>query len=126
AGRAVAAALSHAGARVTLVNRGQERGQLAVQLLGLPFVSLSKFTATGYAIVVNATPVGRDDGEQPFEIEELSADAVVVDLVYGSKPTPLVANTLERGRVVIDGREVLLTQVRRQFRLMTDKKMPVG
>lgn len=126
AGRAVAAALSNAGARVTLVNRGQERGQLAVRLLGLPFVPLSNFTPKGYAIVVNATPVGRDDGEKPFKVEELSADAVVVDLVYGSKPTPLMANALERGNVVIDGREVLLTQVRRQFRLMIGRKMPTG
>jgi 3-dehydroquinate dehydratase/shikimate dehydrogenase len=123
-GRAVAAALDHAGAEVTLVNRGLERGRLAVRLLGLPFVPLAEFTAEGYAIVVNATPVGRDDGQVPFDVKRLSSDAVVVDLVYGSKPTPLAERSLARGLRLIDGRDVLLTQVHRQFQLMTGRAMP--
>lgn len=124
AGRAVAAALDQAGARVTLVNRGRERGHLAVRLLGLPFVPLSDFSADGFSIVVNATPVGRDDGRIPFAVEGLNEDAVVVDLAYGSSPTPLIASAVAQGRVAIDGREVLLIQVRRQFYLMTGKEMP--
>jgi 3-dehydroquinate dehydratase/shikimate dehydrogenase len=124
AGRPMAAALAQAGAEVTLVNRGLERGQLAVRLLGLPFVPLSEFRVEGFSIVVHATPVGRDDDQLPFEIEKLSEDAVVVDLVYSSKPTPLVTGARARGRIAIDGREVLLTQVLRQFRLMTGRDMP--
>jgi len=124
AGRAVAAGLNQAGAHVTLVNRGPERGRLAVELLGLPFVPLSRFTVDGFSIVVNATPVGRDDAQMPFQIEELGEDAIVVDLVYGSGPTPLVEKALSRGFVVIDGREVLLTQVQHQFTLMTGREMP--
>ena len=124
-GRAMAAALDQAGARVVLVNRGLERGRLAVELLGLPFVRLSEFSAEGLSIVVNATPVGRDDGEMPFRVEGLSRDAVVVDLVYGSARTPLVEKAMAQGRTAIDGREVLLTQVRRQFQLMTGEEMPL-
>jgi 3-dehydroquinate dehydratase / shikimate dehydrogenase len=123
-GRAVAAALDQAGADVTLVNRGRERGRLAVRLLGLPFVPLSEFTPEEDAIVVNATPVGRDDGKLPFEVDHLSDEAIVVDLVYGSRPTPLVQRSSARRLHVIDGREVLLTQVRRQFQLMTGRTMP--
>ena len=48
---------------------------------------------------------------------------MVIDLVYGSRPTPLVGSTLAREQTVIDGRDVLLTQVLRQFRLMTGKEM---
>ncbi|MEW6209841.1 MAG: type I 3-dehydroquinate dehydratase [Acidobacteriota bacterium] len=124
AGRAVAAALDEAGAEVTLVNRGRERGHLAVRLLNLPFVPLSDFSADGFSIVVNATPVGRDDGQMPFSIDGLSEDAVIVDLAYGSSATPLIASALARGQAAIDGREVLLIQVRRQFHLMTGKEMP--
>ena len=126
AGRAISAALEQAGASVTMVNRGMERGRHAVRLLHLPFVPLADFNVAGYDIVVNATPVGRDDGALPFEIEDLSAEAVVVDLVYGAEPTPLAAGVRARGQVMIDGREVLLTQVLRQFRLMTNREMPVG
>lgn len=124
AGRAIAAALVRSGAGVTLVNRGAERGRYAARLLGLPCVALSDFDAEGYDIVVNATPVGRDDGDVPFRVESLGGEAVVIDLVYGSGPTPLVGSTLARDGVVIDGRDVLLTQVLRQFRLMTGMEMP--
>jgi len=58
------------------------------------------------------------------EAVEWLKDAVVVDLVYGSRPTPLVSSALEMGRAVIDGREVLFVQVRRQFELMTGREMP--
>jgi 3-dehydroquinate dehydratase/shikimate dehydrogenase len=126
AGRAISAALDQAGASVTMVNRGLERGERAVELLGLPFVPLSEFNVEGYSILVNATPVGRDDGEMPCDVEGLSEDAVVIDLVYGKQPTPLAERTLALGRSLIDGREVLLTQVLRQFRLMISREMPIA
>lgn len=126
AGRAIATALAQSEAGVTLVNRGAERGHYAAQLLGFPYIPLSGFSAEGYDIVVNATPVGRDDGEVPFNIDTLSSETAVIDLVYGSAPTPLVAGAMERGLPVIDGREVLLTQVLHQFRLMTDEEMPAS
>ena len=126
AGRAIAAALDQSGAQVTLVNRGQERGSFAAQLLGLPYVPLLNFDAEGYHVVVNATPVGRDDDASPFKLETLADEAVVIDLVYGSRPTPLVSNSVGLGRTVIDGRDVLLTQVRRQFQIMTGREMSAG
>lgn len=123
AGRAIAAALAASGAWVTLINRGPERGEYAASLLSLPYEPLLDFDAKGYDIVVNATPVGRDTDEAPFRLERLNSDALVIDLVYGSRPTPLVDSTLARCQVAIDGRDVLVTQVRNQFRLMTGKEM---
>jgi 3-dehydroquinate dehydratase / shikimate dehydrogenase len=125
AGRAIAAALVQSGAGVTLINRGAERGEHAAALLKLPYIPLRDFNAEGYDIVVNATPVGRDTDEAPFEVEQLNNGAVVIDLVYGSRPTPLVDTTRARQQLAIDGRDVLVTQVSQQFRLMTGKNMPV-
>ncbi len=124
AGRAIAAALQQAGAQVTLVNRGRERGELAVKLLGLPFVSLADFQPAGFSLLVNATPVGREDDSIPFGIDTVHASATVVDLVYGTRPTPLVERMAARGGSVIDGYDVLLSQVRKQFSLMTGREMP--
>jgi 3-dehydroquinate dehydratase / shikimate dehydrogenase len=124
AGRAIAAALVESGAGVTLINRGAERGEHAAALLGLDYVPLPDFDAHGYDIVVNATPVGRDTDEIPFKIERLNNEAVVIDLVYGSRPTPLIGGTRARRQVAIDGRDVLLTQVRHQFQMMTGREMP--
>ena len=123
AGRAIAAALVASGAGVTLINRGAERGEHAATLLGLQYVPLREFNAEGYDIVVNATPVGRDTNDVPFELARLNDDAVVIDLVYGSRPTPLVDTVRARSQVAIDGRDVLVTQVRHQFRMMTGKEM---
>jgi 3-dehydroquinate dehydratase / shikimate dehydrogenase len=124
AGRAIAAALAKSGAGVTLINRGAKRGRHAAELLGLSYVPLTDFSAEGYDIVVNATPVGRDDNDAPFELGTLKEEVVVIDLVYGSNPTPLVKNSRSREQVVIDGRDVLLTQVVQQFLMMTGNEMP--
>ena len=126
AGRAVAAALEQEGAAVTLVNRGEERGEHAVRLLGLPFAPLAGFEAAGFQLLVNATPIGRDGSEMPFDLEALSDDAVVIDLAYGRNPTPLVEQARSRGLITIDGKEVLVIQVGRQFRMMIGRDMPDG
>ena len=126
AGRAVAAALKDAGAHVTLVNRSMDRGNRAGMLLGLPFVALSEFQAKGFTLLINATPSGRQNDGPPFAIESLNSDAVIIDLAYGANPTPLVSGILARGGTVIDGYDVLLRQVRKQFRLMVGREMPHG
>jgi len=124
AGRAVAAALQQSGIDVTLVNRGKERGIRATQLLGLPFVPLSEFEAQGFTLLVNATPIGREDDSLPFAIHSLNHDTVVVDLAYGTRPTPLVSGMHARSVTVIDGHDVVLTQVRKQFEMMVGLEMP--
>jgi 3-dehydroquinate dehydratase/shikimate dehydrogenase len=126
AGRAIARALVQSGAGVTLINRGPERGNHAAELLGLPYIPLLDFDAAGYDIVVNATPVGRDSDEAPFKLDKLNDEAIVIDLVYGARPTPLIANTLAHEQIAIDGRDVLLTQVLCQFQMMTGQEMPTA
>jgi 3-dehydroquinate dehydratase / shikimate dehydrogenase len=124
AGRAVAVALQQSGCNVTLVNRGLRRGQYAVSLLNLPFVPLSEFHADGFDVIVNATPVGKENDGFPFVIDTLSSNTLVIDLAYGAQPTPLVSAVQACGGTAIDGYDVLLTQVRRQFQLMTGLEMP--
>ena len=121
AGRAAAAGLQQAGGKVTLVNRGLERGLYASSLLSLPFVPLAEFSAREFSLVVHATPLQH---EIPFATDELRDGAVVVELVYGAVPTPLMTATAARGGVAIDGREVLLVEAQRQFQMMTGLPMP--
>jgi shikimate 5-dehydrogenase len=44
--------------------------------------------------------------------------------VYAEGTTPLVASARARGATVVDGREVLMIQVMRQFARMTGYTMP--
>jgi len=122
-GRAIAAALHQAGAAVTLVNRGLERALLAVHVLRLPFIPLADFAADRYALVVNATPVGRS-GDRLSALDHLRGDAVVIDLVYGARPTPLIAAMRAEGHIAVDGKEILMRQAMSQYRLMTGQDMP--
>lgn len=121
AGRAAAAGLRQAGGKVTLVNRGLERGRYAASLLRLPFVPLAQFSAREFSLVVHATPLQH---EIPFAADGLRDGAVVVELVYGAVASPLMTATVARGGVAIDGREVLLVEAQRQFQLMTGRSMP--
>jgi 3-dehydroquinate dehydratase / shikimate dehydrogenase len=126
-GRVTAAALVEAGAEVTLVNRGFDRGMWAGRLLGLPFVPLQEFSLRGFSALINATPVGRDGEEMPLDLKNLDSGSLVVDLVYRRKgATPLAASAQALGHQVIEGRKVLLAQVMRQYCLMTGEHMPQG
>jgi 3-dehydroquinate dehydratase / shikimate dehydrogenase len=124
-GRVTAAALVEAGAEVTLVNRGFDRGRWAGHLLGLPFVPLPEFSLRGFSILVNATPVGRNGEELPVDLKGLDPGSLVVDLVYRRKgATPLATAAQALSHKVVDGRKVLLGQTMRQYLLMTGEPMP--
>lgn len=125
AGRAAVVGLHGAGARVTLVNRDEERGRHTAHELGVPFRPLAGFDPAGYRVLVQATSLGRDEADPlPFDPARLVPGALVVDLVYGEAPTPLLAAVAARGRGTVDGREVLLEQAAGQFQCMTGQALP--
>ncbi len=122
AGRSIAAELSAHGATVTLVNRGSARGRYASLLLGLPWIPLRRFSARGFDLVVNATPLAR---ELPFDPAELGPGSVIADLAYiAGEPTALIEAGRQRDLVAIDGRKVLAAETGAQFRLMTGRPLP--
>lgn len=122
-GRAAAAGLSQAGAEVTLVNRGTRRGLRATRLLGLPFVPLRDFDPRPYDVVIHATPV---TDSVPFEIDGLAAGTVIFDLNYRATETPLIAAAQAAGHMTIDGRQMLLVELARQFQQMTGRGLPAA
>ncbi len=64
----------------------------------------------GAMLVVNATPVGMSDGTLPFPIADLTPRAVIIDLVYGKRGTPLTRAAAEAGFVASDGTDMLVEQ----------------
>jgi len=124
AGRVVAASFVTAGADVLLMNRGAARARFASRLVGVAHLPLADVDLDRFDLVVNATPVGSRNGEQPFRLRGGRAAAVVVDLTYGQAPTSLVLAARALGAVAIDGFEVLRAQVHEQYRMLTGTTMP--
>ncbi len=120
AGKAAAVGLQTAGADVTLVNRGEERGRRASMELRLPFIPLAALDPGDFRILIQATALGSREGDElAFDPARLAAGAAVADMVYGAEPTRMVREARAAGVLAIDGREILLHQALDQFRLMT-------
>ena len=78
------------------------------------------------AVVVNATPAGRDGAPSPWlEALRAPAGALAVDLPYGDAPTFLEQLAASRRWEYAGGREVLLYQGVAQFAAMNAVAPPV-
>jgi shikimate dehydrogenase len=82
-----------------------------------------------YAIVVNTTSVGLRD-EDPFVQLPLDPGGfdgqVVVDMVYGDRPSRLLEVAKETGAYTVDGLEVLLQQGARSLEIWTGLPAPLA
>lgn len=121
AGRAAALALADCGADPMLVNRDPHRGHTVAKILGFDFAPLDEFRANGYSLLVHATPM---TDQVPFQLDELTDDALVVDMVYAPEETAVSTVARERGLAVVDGWEVLLADASCQFHFMTGQHPP--
>jgi shikimate dehydrogenase len=127
AARAVVWALLREGAAVEVWNRTERRSANLCEELGGDPVSAPN--QDDYELLVQTTAVGLR-GEDPFE--ELPLDAgrfapgqVVVDLVYGRKPSRLLAAAEAAGAAVVDGIEVLVRQGALSLRIWTGREAPL-
>lgn len=118
--RAIAAALRGAGARVTLYNRGAQRGAAAASAVGVAFAPLADLARAPWDVLVNATPLGRG-GEEVLPATALKGRAVL-DAAYAPRETPLVAAARAAGLAVADGVDLLAAQAALQFERMCGRR----
>jgi len=124
AARAAIWALADVGAKVDVWNRTAERGEAVAAELGARAVVEPR--TTDYALIVNTTAVGLA-GEDPFEHLPLAAASfasgqVVVDMVYGEEPSPLLAAAAAAGAATVDGLEMLVQQGALSLRIWTGEE----
>jgi shikimate dehydrogenase len=120
--RAVVAGLTERGAReIRIINRSPERAQKLASDLGPPVITLpweSRHDALAdAALVINSTSQGMP-GQPPLELslDKLPAAAVVSDIIYIPKETPLLAAARLRGNKTVNGLGMLLNQARPAFK----------
>ena len=120
--RAVLVALAERGAReIRLVNRTPARAQLLARELGGPIRAVPwddrHAALAGAAMLVNTTNQGML-GEPPLELalDALPTSALVSDIIYIPRETPLLAAARRRGNPTVNGLGMLLHQARPAFR----------
>jgi 3-dehydroquinate dehydratase/shikimate dehydrogenase len=127
ASRAAAFALVRAGARVIVLARRPGQAAEVAAATGCAAAGLDALPGLPWDVLVNATPVGSGacPGETPVPASALRPGAVVFDMVYEPRETPLLAVARARGCVVIDGVEMLVAQAVGQFEAWTRQPAPV-
>ncbi len=113
AARAVGRALAASGTRVLLAARREASRKAVCQALGLIAVDwAARHEALGGVdLVVNATPIGQNDGASPLEsLDAAHEGTLVYDLVYAPPVTPLLEAARRRGLAVRGGLGMLAAQ----------------
>jgi shikimate dehydrogenase len=122
AARAIGVELALAGvARITVANRGKDRGHELAALLSertkvkvdyVPWQGRFKVPAES-DVVINATSIGLFpdvDAELPLDVQTLRPQMVVADVIPNPPRTRLVRSAADRGCRVIDGLGMLVNQ----------------
>lgn len=124
AGGAAAAACRAApvGALYLAARRPEAVSELEHRL-GRELIALRWGTAVVEATVVNATPLGMRGETLPPRVVALAG--ALIDLAYGSEPTPAVREAAACGIPVVDGIRFLTEQAADSFRLWTGREAPV-
>jgi shikimate dehydrogenase len=132
AAKAIAAALLDAGVPDLIVlNRTEARAEALAEALGAGITvgawSERAACLAGANLLVNSTTQGMQG--QPalaLALDDLAADAVVMDAVYTPLLTPLLAAAKDRGNLIVDGLGMLLHQARPGFIAWFGREPVVG
>jgi shikimate dehydrogenase len=130
AARAVAIAMSDAGADVTIAaRRRSEADQVAALAANARTIAFDAVAIdaelTDATILVNATPVGREGDTLPLDATRLGQGHVVVDLIYHPETTPLVRSARDRGAKAFNGTGMLVHQAALSFEAWTGVAAPI-
>ena len=132
AARAVVAALIGAGARVLVLNRTIMKARSLAAAFGARAEGLD---AAGFELerdfsdlVVQTTSAGMSPLHDVDPAPDLgfSGRETVYELVYTPRKTRFLSRALKAGCRVVEGRQMLLAQATRQFRLFTGVDFPVS
>jgi len=119
--RAVLVSLVDQGAReIRLVNRSPERAQALARELGAPIKALAwndrHVALEGVAMLINTTSQGMaGQAALDLALSKLPTSALVSDIIYVPRETPLLTAARLRGNPTVNGLGMLLHQARPAF-----------
>ncbi len=116
-GSAIAASLAASGpAAIALYDGNQPAAEALASRLREHYPALHVTTGSndpqGFDIVVNATPMGMNEGDPlPFDIDRLASTTFVGEVVMKEEYTPLLRRALAKGCMVQVGTDMLFEQI---------------
>ncbi|OHB58526.1 MAG: shikimate dehydrogenase [Planctomycetes bacterium GWF2_50_10] len=127
--RAVIAALTHAGAKVTIFNRTIEKSRHLARTFNCHYEPIENLAAISDAkLLVNCTSLGMypEIENTPVPAELLRAGMLVFDTVYNPRQTRLLKDARTAGARTVDGLEMFVAQARRQFEHFTGREADIN
>jgi len=128
AARSALWSLQQEGARATLFARDVEKARPIAEKFGADCELLDETTFSNFDLVVNATPLGTQGGQED-ETSALSSQLrgahLAYDLVYNPPETRFLREARAAGCELLNGLPMLIAQAAEQFRLWTGKHAPV-
>jgi shikimate dehydrogenase len=122
-GAAAAAGVALAGHEPYVATRRWGKGRALSEQIGVDLGEVRWGTPVVGATIVNCTPLGLKGERLPNEV--LALAGALFDMSYGDEPTHAVSYMRERGRPVVDGLDLLVSQAGFGFRLMTGADPPL-
>lgn len=123
AARAAVFSLKERGAEVYILNRSSAKAQKLARQARARTIKRADLRNQSFDVIINATPVGMNNGESPLKESEIKA-RLVFDMVYDPVETPLLRKARTLGLTVIPGVEMFVHQAARQFEIWTGKPAP--
>lgn len=123
--RAVAAALTDNGAKVTIFNRTIEKAKELAGIFNCQFDSIaniSRLKNDCFDIVINCTSLGMSPNidKSPLPESCILPNMTVFDTVYNPIETKLLKDAAKEGAKTINGIEMFLEQAIEQYRILTE------
>jgi shikimate dehydrogenase len=113
---------------LTLAQRISEKTSCQADLTDLDDADSVRDKIEASSLLVNATPLGMLKGAGRSPVKDLSLlrpDLFVMDFIYDPPVTALLEDARKAGCSILNGKDMLLWQGERAFRLWTGQDMPV-
>jgi shikimate dehydrogenase len=122
--RALALALADAGYLLRIFNRTLANAEALVSSLGISAEIANSPNPDGAALVVNTTSASLAGDSLKVDWSRAEPGAIAYDLMYGSEPTPFLAEASASGLKAVDGKALLVAQGALSFEWWTGLKAP--
>jgi len=119
----------HRASEVAVLSRSPQNTMGELTGLCPKVYPLAANSVAQYDIIINASPVGMDQGPDPrgvpIETDQITSSQVVVDIVYEPRQTQLLYQASRHGAKTINGVGMLVYQAAAQFEHWTGLDAPI-